>query len=327
MFRLDRFLTLHVFRHLLKVLPQPKGVRIPILMYHSISDEPETGHPYYWINTSPRRFAEHMKFLADNNYKVISLCEAVRIIEANGSNSSNIPATHHSNGSIPPFQYSNTPEFEYPIPSSLLPDKCVVLTFDDGYLDFYTDAFPVLRKFCFTATVFLPTSFIGNGKPGLVGKKHLGWHQVRELEQHGINFGSHTVNHIQLWKADRNAVQSELWDSKAMIERQTGKVVETFCYPYWFPEQDRAFVARIKEVLTESGYLCSTGTRIGTTHRSEEGMIFKRVPVNSGDDIHFFSAKLSGRYDWVQRIQRVYKKTKALSGLLGSLSYSCLLGS
>jgi hypothetical protein len=80
--RLDRLLTLYFFAPPARLFPPKKGIRIPILMYHSISDEPEHGHPYFWINTSPARFAEHMKFLQDNGYKVISLSEAVELITA-----------------------------------------------------------------------------------------------------------------------------------------------------------------------------------------------------------------------------------------------------
>ena len=83
-FRLDRSLTLYVFGPLSR-FRRPRGLRIPILMYHSISDEPETGHPYYWINTSPARFTEHMKFLHDNNYEVISLSKAIELIRELGS--------------------------------------------------------------------------------------------------------------------------------------------------------------------------------------------------------------------------------------------------
>ena len=79
--RLDRLLTLYLLGPLWKRLPF-KGIRIPILMYHSISSTPETGHPYYWINTKPALFAEHMKFLHDNDYQVIPLSTAVEMIRA-----------------------------------------------------------------------------------------------------------------------------------------------------------------------------------------------------------------------------------------------------
>jgi hypothetical protein len=81
--RLDRLLTLYLFGPLSRLRRLPPGtIRIPILMYHSISDDPETGHPYYWINTKPALFAEHMKFLHDNNYQVIPLSTAVGMIRA-----------------------------------------------------------------------------------------------------------------------------------------------------------------------------------------------------------------------------------------------------
>ena len=193
-FRIDRLLTLYLFGPLSR-LRKPKGLRVPILMYHSISDEPEKGHPYYWINTSPARFAEQMKFLHDNNYRVISLSDAVDLIREQGSPSgspdrsshhSNLPSFQSSgvatpsadsqlstrnshpassfhNSTIPPFHHSssqsagissshhsNLPSFQ-----SSGSDRYVVLTFDDGYRDFYTHAFPVfgnmgsLRRFSY----------------------------------------------------------------------------------------------------------------------------------------------------------------------------------
>ena len=132
LFRLDRLLTLYFFRPLKRILPCPRGIRIPILMYHSISDEPENDHPYHWINTSPKVFTEHMRFLAENNYKVISLSEAVKIISSVASQ----PIMHGSS------QWSNLPSFQY----SSIQQKKVVLTFDDGYKDFLTQAFPILKN-------------------------------------------------------------------------------------------------------------------------------------------------------------------------------------
>jgi hypothetical protein len=74
-FRLDRFLTLYLFRHIIKKQTSTGDKRIPILIYHSLSDEKEKSHPFYHINTSPAVFAEQMRFLPENNYSVVDLHE------------------------------------------------------------------------------------------------------------------------------------------------------------------------------------------------------------------------------------------------------------
>jgi len=85
--RLDRFLTLYFFYPLMRILPQRKELRIPILMYHSISESNERRmHPYYETCTSPGVFAEHMKFLYENKYKVIKLDQAVKIFKSSDTN-------------------------------------------------------------------------------------------------------------------------------------------------------------------------------------------------------------------------------------------------
>jgi peptidoglycan/xylan/chitin deacetylase (PgdA/CDA1 family) len=287
MMRLDRFLTLHVFKHLTAVLPQ-RGLRIPILMYHSISDEPESGHPYYWINTSPRRFAEHMKYLHKNGYSVINLSEAARIISPGSSGSANSQTFHHSN----------------------IPQKKVVLTFDDGYKDFYTQAFPVLKEYDFCATIFLPTKFIGNRKLNLRGKEHLGWKDIKELHKVGVAFGSHTVSHPHLKSLDKSKIEHEVKESKVIIEDEIGKSVESFSYPFAFPEEDKEFINYMKDTLEESGYKNGVSTRIGTITEGVDRYFLKRIPVNSFDDIPFLEAKLQAGYDWIYRVQYYSKLVK-----------------
>lgn len=285
MIRLDRFLTLNVFRHLKRILPQPNGILIPILMYHSISDDPEDGiHPYYRINTSPKRFAEHMQFLDDNNYKVIDLSEAVKIISETSA-SPHIPTSHHSN----------------------IPQKKVVLTFDDGYRDFYVKAFPILKKYGFSATVFLPTAFIGSKRSGLKDKEHLTWDEVVELYREGITFGSHTVTHQPLKILKGVEIKYEIEKSKEIIENNISNRVESFSYPYAFPDGDSSFIRRLKILLKESGYLNGVCTRVGTIQSKEDIYFLKRIPLNSDDLIPFFDAKLVGGYDWFRKSQLIHK--------------------
>jgi hypothetical protein len=126
--RLDRLATVYVTNPLRKLAPLPDNGCIRILMYHRISDAPEPNvPPYFRVNTSSRRFAEQMRFLHEERYKIIDLLQALALLRKNA-----------------------------------FTRKHVVITFDDGYADFADLAFPVLKQYHFTATVFLPTAFISD---------------------------------------------------------------------------------------------------------------------------------------------------------------------
>jgi peptidoglycan/xylan/chitin deacetylase (PgdA/CDA1 family) len=122
--------------------------------------------------------------------------------------------------------------------SKPLPARTVVLTFDDGFADFYTHAAPVLRRTRMPAIVFLPTAFCGGtnrwpGQPGWVEEQRLmSWDQLRELAEEGFSFGAHSVTHPDLCRTAEPALEREIAGSKSEIEQQTGHNVKFFCYPY-----------------------------------------------------------------------------------------------
>lgn len=250
-------------------------------MYHSICDEPETGHPYYWINTSPARFAEHMKYLNDNNYQVISLSETVALISGQSGSLLSPPASK----------------------------RYVVLTFDDGYRDFYVHAFPILKRYGFTAEVFLPTAYTDGKRPGLRAKNHLSWDEVKELQTEGIVFGSHSVDHRLLDILTSKEIEFEITVSKETIENKTGRVVDAFSYPYRFAEHKPSFVNRLQHILEKAGYKHCVTTKIGLT-TLPTGFFLTRLPISTGDDIRLFTAKLDGYYDWARLPQRFLKYSR-----------------
>ena len=258
-------------------------------MYHSISEDTENGaNPYYRTSTSPGVFAMHMKYLNDNNYKAISLSEAVNLF---------------SNQSIsqPSCQSSNY----------------VVITFDDGFRDFYTN-FPILNQYGFTATIFLPTDFINDThKNKFKGKDCLSWSEVCELRKKGVIFGSHTATHPQLKLLKKNEIEYELKQSKDTIEEHISEPIESFSYPYAFPEEDREFIVYLRALLEECGYKNGVSTRIGTTKNGEGKFFLQRIPVNSCDDIPLFEAKLKGAYDWLHAVQYSAKSVKIYWGFAG----------
>ena len=140
---------------------------------------------------------------------------------------------------------------DYLAESKPLPARTVVLTFDDGFADFYTHAAPVLKQAHMPAVVFLPTAFCGGtnrwpGQPGWVEEQPLmSWGQVSELAEAGFSFGSHTVTHPDLSIVREPALEHEIAGSKSEIEQQTGREVKFFCYPYGhFNDQARQSVSR-----------------------------------------------------------------------------------
>lgn len=276
--RLDRLITLCLFSTLNRLAYRHRRLCIPILMYHSISDDEEKDvHPYYRVNTAPTAFKSHMAFLAENRFQVIGLSHAIRIL----------------------CDQLNDPQYS---PGS----RYVVITFDDGFLDFYEEAYPILRSYHFTADVFLPVSFIGDHRQNFKNKKCLTWSEVRELRKEGISFGSHTMTHPQLRFLQPDGIRYELKNSKEIIEDRIGEKIEMFSYPYAFPE-DKKFKAYIEKSLEEYGYRGGVSTRIGLADRKDGRLFLRRLPVNSGDDLSLFRAKLAGAYDWLAVPQRIYK--------------------
>jgi peptidoglycan/xylan/chitin deacetylase (PgdA/CDA1 family) len=278
--RADRIATLYFFRPLHRIAGAQSGKRIPILMYHSISDKEADGrHPYFDTRTSPRVFENHMEHLSKNNYSVISP-EAVVAKFAEGD-------------------FGN--------------QKCVVITFDDGFRDFYTNAVPILSKYGFTATMYLPTAYIQQQTQTFKGMDCLSWNEVRELQRIGMQFGSHTVTHPVLKRISHSDLEAELGYSKQTIEQELGVGVTSFAYPYAFPEEDRNFTQRLRGVLENAGYQNGVSTVIGSTHSPEEKFFMKRLPVNSWDDPLLLEAKLAGDYDWLRAPQYLQKLGKKLT--------------
>ncbi len=270
--RMDALATLYLFHPLRR---RSSRGRVPILMYHSVSDSrEERTHPYYQTVTTPQAFDCQMRLLQENQYTVVNLHQAVTRIEG---------------------------------PDEPPPAKPVVITFDDGYQDFYTNAFPILHKYAFSAAVFLPTAHVGEVARSFKGAECLTWSQVRELQSAGIEFGSHTVTHPELKRLNLDDLRYEVRSSKETIEERLGCPVRSFSYPYAFPETNRLFRQKLRRMLEESGYENGVSTIIGTADRAGDRYFMKRLPVNTHDDPRLFRAKLDGAYDWLHTVQYASK--------------------
>jgi peptidoglycan/xylan/chitin deacetylase (PgdA/CDA1 family) len=196
------------------------------------------------IEIPPELFVQQMEWLKANA-RVVPLGEVVRLLVARA-----------------PF-----------------PASAVVLTFDDGFLDFYSDAAPTLFRLALSATVFLPTSFLGGkndwpGQPGWVRPQPLlDWPRVRELAGKGIEFGAHSVSHPDLTRLAPADLERELSGSRREIESQIGRPVEFFCYPYgrWNASVRAAVQRHFRGA-------CSTGA--GSVELRSDPFVLPRVDVH-----------------------------------------------
>jgi peptidoglycan/xylan/chitin deacetylase (PgdA/CDA1 family) len=175
--------------------------RIPILTYHRVVDA-VPGDDYYG-NCMPRElFAAQMRTLAAAGYRTLGLEDAAALMRRR----------------TPP------------------PPRCVAITFDDGYLDTFEAAVPILRRFGFTATVFVVAGLVGRHSLWDAGKcctaPLMGWPHLLRLLDWGFAIGSHTLTHPELSALPRDEARHEIVESRARLERGLGRAITSFCYPF-----------------------------------------------------------------------------------------------
>ncbi|MGE5042083.1 MAG: polysaccharide deacetylase family protein [Candidatus Levyibacteriota bacterium] len=154
------------------------------------------------------------------------------------------------------------------IAKSKLPAKSIVISFDDGYEDFYTYAYPILQKYHFVASLAIPTGLLGrNG--------YLSWDELKEMDRSGkIFIYSHTKSHTNLTKVTVSKAQYEILAAKEQLQKFTGKNSNVFFYPYG------AVSFGVISVLDANGYQAGYSTKPGfiqcdsflmALHRTEIG--------------------------------------------------------
>jgi peptidoglycan/xylan/chitin deacetylase (PgdA/CDA1 family) len=168
------------------------------------------------------------------------------------------------------------------------PEKSFVLTFDDGYVDIYEHALPILEKYGFVATIFVIAEFVKEN-----GKNYLSWQKLRELAKNGFTVGSHALTHLSLSKLDSTAITHELQESKKLIEDQLGQTADLLAYPYGHSNDS------IRRIARECGYRAAFGTSLG------KYSLFNlwRISVKENENKIFFYLKMRGLYNlflWIR---------------------------
>jgi peptidoglycan/xylan/chitin deacetylase (PgdA/CDA1 family) len=242
---------------------------LPILCYHQVSDAAEAErNPRFRVRAD--LFAAHMGYLKKSGYRCLSLREAFAALRTSGANRR----------------------------------KTVVLTFDDGYQDFYDRAYPVLRQYGFSATIFPVVDSIGknSGWDHCLGNPLMGWETIDDLHRCGIEFGSHSMTHPFLTKIPVEAARQELVRSKQVLEDRLGTRVCSFAYPYG--DKNPA----TERLVEEAGYSYACSTVHGNVHDWRELLRLKRVFMSGSTSMPRFRRRLSRLYEVRCRLHNLRRK-------------------
>jgi peptidoglycan/xylan/chitin deacetylase (PgdA/CDA1 family) len=158
-----------------------------------------------------------------------------------------------------------------------LPSHPVILTFDDGYADFYTQALPVLLSHDFRAVIYIVSGFIG--RPGYMTAS-----QILMADSADIEVGSHTVEHADLAAAAPARVRYQLAESKQALERLLGHPVLSFCYP------SGKFNPAVASAVESAGYRDATTTRLGSVRTLGGRYVWGRLRISGGESLAVFAA-------------------------------------
>jgi peptidoglycan/xylan/chitin deacetylase (PgdA/CDA1 family) len=173
------------------------------------------------------------------------------------------------------------------------PSDTVILTFDDGFQNFYEVAYPILKKHQLPATCFVITSKVES-----IDGAFMHWEQLQELVNGGlVNIGSHTVSHRSISNLDEYELKWEIERSKSILEKGIGVVVDFFSYPYG---TTRDYNHHCAEVISNFGYRLACTSVNGPNWKSTKPFKLRRTKIEWGDDLPTFKKILKGAIDiWV----------------------------
>jgi peptidoglycan/xylan/chitin deacetylase (PgdA/CDA1 family) len=220
-----------------------KGIPIPVLMYHQVvAGNAKDRHRPAPYEVSLADFEAQLDFLEKNDFETLSPSELMH------------PSTSRS------FSKNR---------------KYVMITFDDGYLDNYSNAFPALLKRNFSATFFVIVNRIATDG-------FMSWEQLREMQQHGMNIQSHTLNHAPLATLADDAIHTELRDSRTRLAERLQNPVDFISFPHG------SYDDRVLRAATAAGYAAWCTSDFGYVERLQPEPRIPRIIVRNNHSLHEF---------------------------------------
>jgi peptidoglycan/xylan/chitin deacetylase (PgdA/CDA1 family) len=245
------------------VAPPPA---LRVLTYHRVNDD----HPHDRLTVPAAAFADQMRLLVEEAWRVLPLDRALRTWSEGGA----------------------------------LPDRAVAITFDDGYADNLEVALPVLERCALPATFFLATGLVGTAATldryrGCCARDAmLSWASVRALASRGYALGGHGRRHLELASLPPLQWPDEITGSADDVERETGSRPQLFCYPRGSEN------AAVRQAVAAAGYAGACTVRPGANPAGIDPFGLRRTEVAGHDDLTDFRFKLAGGFDgWHRLVQ------------------------
>ena len=223
---------------------------IPILLYHSVADRPSDFIAPYTV--SPATFRRHLDAVAALGATTLTVSG---LLAARGSGT--------------------------------LPERPVLVTFDDGYRDTLTNAAPALVERGMSATTYVTTGVVGSVSPG--GDPMLTWPQIGELAGMGHEIGAHSQTHPQLDTLSVGAMRREIAGSRARLQAGTGLPIESFAYPHGYSD------ARVRRAVREAGYTSAASVKNALSSPEDPLFTLARLMVMNSTTEDEFAGWLVGR--------------------------------
>ena len=228
---------------------------VPILMYHAVAQDPPPTTRR--LSVTPGAFEEQVAFLANHGYTGLTFSDLADAFRT----------------------------------GAVLPERPVVLTFDDGYADFAREAWPVLRRHDFPATVFVTTGWIADAGAAAAGTPldhMLSWAQVCELSSAGIEMAAHSHSHPELDQLGEAELRHDLGHSKALLEDAIGAPVRALAYPFGYSS------SRVRLAARSIGYRCAASVRNLRATPAEDPFALPRLTIRRSTDPATFAAIVTG---------------------------------